>query len=124
MQNLTETLGKVAKELERGLSLANAAALHGVLRRPLVSWVRLADDGVEPFQAWLMAICQRDAQARAQYFDGLGALSALDVGAVRDYRRARGAPTELERELILIRRDAKHRTARLDARKLQRDLGL
>jgi hypothetical protein len=117
-----DNLSAIAESVAKGVSLTGAAALHGVLRRPVVSWVRLADEGVEPFASWLTGICKRDAERRAAYLAGIEQLAAVDVGAVRDYRRQHGAPTELERELVMLRKAALGRQARLDARKLQREI--
>lgn len=124
--NLAELLGKVSVSAGTGLTLAGACALHGVLRRPLVSWVRLADEEIEPFRGWLAAILERDAAVRARYLVLLAERAEKGnrrgAWAARDLSRQRGAPSELERELGLLRRDGRARQARLDARKLQREL--
>lgn len=125
--NIPEVLGKVSEWSGRGLSLTAAAAQTGVLRRPVVSWVRLADEGVEPFRSWLVGVVAADAAKRqaqiARIQEVADRTTRRGHWASRDLERLRGAPTELERELRDLRKEGRGRQARLDARKLQRELG-
>jgi hypothetical protein len=123
---MRDVLDKVAVEVRAGLTLTAAGARHDVLRRSIVSWVRLADEEREPFRAWLAGVVAHDAEKRAEYLALLIERAARTgrrgAWAARDLARERGAPTELERELRLLRKEGKGRQARLDARKLEREL--
>lgn len=119
---IVATLERISEDVSQGLSLCSAAARQGVLRRELVCWVRLADEGSEPFYAWLVHLCKSDADTRSEYFAALKTMAHIDLAAVRDWRRARGAPSELERELFLLRKTGLTRQAKVDARRLEKRL--
>ena len=123
---MRDLLEKVASRVRTGLTLTAGCAQEMVLRRQLVSWVRLADEEQEPFKSWLAELLAFDATKRSEYLAMLAERaergSRRGAWAARDLARERGAPTELERELRLLRKEGKGRQARLDARKLQRSL--
>jgi hypothetical protein len=101
--------------IDAGLSLCGAAARSGVQYSRLVSWVRLADNGVEPFAAWLLEVCRADAIRRLEELKTQALIPPSDAMFWR-YRAKHGAPTELERELQAIRRLSTGKRAKIDAR--------
>lgn len=120
-------LGLIAARVcGNGASLSAAAIQSHVTRREVVSWVRLADESREPFTRWLSGILSHDACARADVITKLMVKASRDnrrgALAARDLERLRGSPTALEQELRLLRKEGRTRQARLDARKLERQL--
>lgn len=111
---------------DQGSSLSAAAIQSQVTRRDLVSWVRLADETREPFTRWLSGMLRSDARQRAEVITKLMIRASKDnrrgALAARDLERLRGSPTALEQELRLLRKEGRTRQARLDARKLERQL--
>lgn len=102
-----ELLVAVAETALAGVSLQTACSRHAVPRWILVEWVSRADDGKEPWQAWLMGIQQHFAEQRVAYLTALAEKASKHTRrasqAMRDLANAQGAPSALERELRDLR---------------------
>lgn len=124
MQYALDQISSRVRDL--GMSLSAASIRSDVMRRALVCWVRLADEDREPFRRWLAGMLSHDAVQRSDAMVKLYQRAQKDnrrgALASRDLERLRGAPTELEQELRLLRKEGRTRQARLDARKLERHL--
>jgi|SRR5688572_7924435 len=107
MATTEELLIKVALAADDGLTLTSAAALHDVPPRLVGVWVRKAEDGEEPYEAWLTGILKRHALKRQAYLLSL-AEKAQRPGRrgswrARDLARMQSAPSELEKEIRELR---------------------
>jgi hypothetical protein len=119
-EELSAKLNAVAVSVRGGICLRDAAALQRIGHRRLAAWVKLGDDGHEPWAAFLVGLCREAAAERVETLRGLSELAALDTGAARDLRRMGGAATDLQRELDMLRRvDTASRDARAERSQLE-----
>src|SRR3954470_13237881 len=94
--DLAEVFDEITARVREGLSLRSAAALHSIPHRRLAGWVRLADDGLEPFAGWLLGLCKLCAEDRLISLRGLAQLAAVDAQVWRDYRRMANTVSPLD----------------------------
>jgi hypothetical protein len=103
-EELASKLEAVAVAAREGLSLNDAAALHGIGHRRLSAFVRLGEGGSQPWARWLTGLCADAARARAETLKALAELADVDASAARDLRRLSGTETECARALGVLRR--------------------